>query len=169
MSEIVKRFDEDTKQEVIYKEPEPNFDDLTPRTAKKNIGGTVYIIRQASAGIGRRYRNAQSAAIKLSDAKVSGLGDVVYADLLLASLCCEEEGTGKHPTVEVIENNWTDDAAQWVVAKIKELSPSLETKVTVQQLDKQIAKLKRQRAKLLDEPEDDGDLGKGSLGSGTSS
>lgn len=169
MSTTLEQHDGEPKQEVILKQPEPDFDDLTPKSVEKRIGGVDYVIREALAGVGRKYRNARSAAIKMQDAKVSGIGDMAYADLLLISLCTERKDNQKHPTVSEIEGGWTDAAAQWVVDKIKEISPSLEEKVTVESIDRQIAKLKERRDKLTAVREDNGELGKGSPASGTES
>lgn len=137
---------------------EPNFDDPTPRKISKQIGPVVWEIREASIPVGISYRNITTSRIRMQDGKVTGVGDIADADMVLM-LGCIFSPEGKAVTKEILAG-WRDEVREWAVDKIKEMSPSLETKLTVVSIDKQIARLQEQRKKLTEDKSDEGEMGK---------
>lgn len=63
------------------------FDDLAPTEIKVRIGKDHYLLREASTDAATKYRNAQIAAMRVSDGKVTGMAGIADTDPLLVSLC----------------------------------------------------------------------------------
>lgn len=96
----------------------------TPAEEEVEIDGKIYLIREASAEAGKKWRNAQTSAARMADGKVVGLSGIADADPLLVSHCLYEvydAGGGKTKERLVLLSkilSWPDriqkTLAEWV-------------------------------------------------------
>lgn len=141
-----------------------DYDDLEPCGVTVTLGKgekkKTYILREATADVAVKYKNRNLAAVRMQDGEVVGVGDQAEADLYLVASClCETppdrpdqilvDKWGRSVTVppDTIRG-WKDAVFKSLLAKVKELTPSLDEAPDEKTLHKQINVLTRQLVKL---------------------
>jgi hypothetical protein len=139
------------------------LDDLEPQQVKVKIKDKHYHLREASADAAVKFRNATLKAAKMSDGKVVGMENLADAEPLLVSLCLYKAGKDEELVLAPDGNpdsrqlvpqqtirGWPDRTQKVLFDKIKEMSPTLEGKETLESLDKKIELFTKARQELLE-------------------
>lgn len=115
---------------------EDNLDDLadlSPQAFPFQFQGKSYVLREASEDAAVRWRNAQLAATKLEDGKVSGVDGMADTEPLLVSLCVYEQlydaqgsPTDTKPVQKPTIRLWPAKVVKRLFEKIKEVSDLTE-------------------------------------------
>lgn len=139
---------------------ELNFDDgdLGPREVPFKLGSKDYVAREASAGGAATYRSAVLATHHMEDGKLVRLENTGDLEPLLVSLCVFRVqtkyacscGNGvdckRHPRVPLpVVRDWPSSTTKRLFEVIKEISPGLEERDTVEAIERRI---KRDQEKL---------------------
>lgn len=96
--------------------------DLAPIEVPVVIGGTNYILREASEGGSSAWRNATIAAAKMVDGKVVGLQGLAESQAVLIHHCLyEATDRGKQVPTHTIRS-WPSRITTWLFEKAKEIS-----------------------------------------------
>ena len=92
----------------------------TIKTEAIDIDGIEYIMKQASAGVAREYKNRQLKAIKMgANGKPAGFDDLGALEIFLVSKCLFLEG--KEVSFNTIAN-WNNDVVKSIYDDIREMS-----------------------------------------------
>lgn len=123
--------------------------------------GEWFVVMEASSDAVVNYRNATTNAARMVDGKLSGWEGLHDAEPLLVAACvykADEDGKltpdrdGKARPVGITKvKSWPYEVTKFFFDKIKELTPKLTDKPTVEGIDKQIQALQKQRETLLQE------------------
>lgn len=129
--------------------------DLTPAQYEFTAGGKEYVLREIGAEGSSKWKEARLLATSLDETgkilKVNkGAGEI---ELLLVSLCLSEcyetkEGKKDRPATLPQIRSWPDRTVDLLYDKCIELSPTLQSKLTVEKLEEQKGKIDEQLAKL---------------------
>lgn len=135
-----------------------DFGDLTPIRKVVSIKGPQgvrkFLVCEASSPAATQYRNAGSRSIKLVDGKAAGFEGLHDSEPLLVSLCVfdiQEDGVTPHaaPIGLRVVNSWPNRIVKQFYDLVRELSPGLVEKETVESLTKKIDEAVKQRAELI--------------------
>ena len=121
--------------------------------------GDFFMVLEASSDAVVEYRNATTSAARMVDGKLSGWDGLHDAEPKLVAACVyrsDKDGKlvadrdGKARPVGIAKvKEWPYEVTRWFFDKIKELSPKLVDKPTVEGIDRQIEALRKQREMLL--------------------
>lgn len=127
-----------------------DFTDLAPQIRRVKIGPDEYEVREASTAAAKRFQNAQMAAYKMDDGKLTGASPTFFDSepQLVADCTFKLGGDSPSPVPLKTVKDWPDRVTAALFDEIKEMSPSLTGKQTVEGIDRQIAKLTELRDKL---------------------
>lgn len=130
------------------------LDDLEPIEIPFTYKGIEYVMVEASADAGVKYRNCAMRAAKMTDGKVVGLDGAANVEPLLVSLCAfRVDGEKRSPlTEEYVRKNFSNKLLKRLFDKVREISGELEEKETVTSLQKKIEAL-QVRLKEIQEKE----------------
>lgn len=124
------------------------FDTLQPVEVSVKLGGEQYWLKEASEAAAVAYRNATAAAVKMEDGEVAGLGAVGDVEPILVSYCLwRETPEGRKPVPVSVIRGWPAKVVKVLFTRIKDIS-ELDEPDTVEQLDKQIARLQKKRERM---------------------
>lgn len=124
------------------------FDTLQPVEVSVKLGGEQYWLKEASEAAAVAYRNATAAAVKMVEGEVSGLGAVGDVEPLLVSYCLwKDTPQGRQPVPVSVVRGWPAKVVKALFARVKEIS-ELDEPDTLEQVDKQIARLQKKRERM---------------------
>jgi hypothetical protein len=94
--------------------------DLAPVTVDYFIGGKPFQLREATSDGAAKFRNAAAGTARITDGKVSGVGNVGDLEPLLVSLCLFD-GDGKPVPLSVVRQ-WPGRVVRKLFDKAKTIS-----------------------------------------------
>lgn len=121
--------------------------DLTPIEVEYDLGGTLYILREASGEAAVKFSNAKLKNLVLADGKVTKVSGMASIQPFLVSLCLIEKATGKAVTEETIKS-WPSRIQTALFDKAKEIS-EIDQDATKEALEKTIADAQKQLKELI--------------------
>jgi hypothetical protein len=134
------------------------FESIFPVEVEVEIEGRPYLLVEASAKKGAKWKDAQAKATKLDDGKVSGVDEISKTDALLVSYCLFDVSKGtkageRLPVPLTTIEEWPNSIVSQFFERAKEIS-RLEPKLPLKVLREQRAKLDEQIKVLVGELED---------------
>lgn len=119
---------------------EISFDDLTLREVPVRLGGTRYLLREASGGAACGYRNAVLRATKLGpDGKPASFEGLADAEPVLVAGCLfEETPAGPRPVPLATVRGWPAKVVKRLFLEAQKLS-ELDERQTAEELQARIA------------------------------
>ncbi len=127
-----------------------DFDDLAPRARRVKIGDAEYEVREASTAAAKKFQNVQMAAYRMDDGKLTGTTPTFFDSepQLVADCTVVVTPDGVKPLRLADVLAWPDRVTARLFDLIKDLSPSLTGRQTVEGIDRQVEKLLSLREKL---------------------
>lgn len=96
-----------------------DFDSLAPYKEEIKLDGKIYILSEASADIGTRYRDGLASKIRMKDGKPSGIDGFADLEFPLVSGCLTLDGV----SVQVDQlRKWPYRVIKTIADRIKEVS-----------------------------------------------
>lgn len=121
--------------------------DCELKTIPVRFRGRDFTLREATADAGAQFRNSLLKSTKMTDGKVTGLDGLADAEVLLVSLCLLE-GSDMRVVPKGEIKTWPSRIVKKLYDKAREIS-DLDEAETVEEVDRRIEALTKQREKLL--------------------
>ncbi len=106
------------------------IDNVAPITVKVTVGGKQYVLKEATEAAHCEYRNTVQKAIKWSEGKQVGVGDMENANSLLLSLCLFElyqpkkdsDTVAERPVILQQIRSWPRRVTRPLIERCKQIS-----------------------------------------------
>ncbi len=130
---------------------EMTFDSLDRIVVPVKIGNRNFKLYDASEDAAVKFQNIASRAVKFTAGEMSGIEGVANVEPLLVSMCLWEVKDGQElPIAEGEIRKWPSRVVKPLFDRVKKISGMDDERFkTVQDVDKEIAKLQKRRAELL--------------------